>query len=181
MSRLAEYLEKFEANAKKLGVQVHWAADADEHKPHCLRNSAAAPGEEARQIEVDAHRRVSPQSFLEEHGFEVVDSDLGERIVQLAKERPSHIVLRRFTRRRKTSAHCFTSTCTRSRRVGTRTTWPRRPGNICATSSWRPTRASRRQLRHRRDRRLRRLYERRKRRLGVSLPKLHIACMESKN
>ena len=31
--------------------------------------------------------------FLEQHGIEVVDTDLGERIVQLRKEPPSHIVL----------------------------------------------------------------------------------------
>ena len=31
--------------------------------------------------------------YLAEHGIEVIDSDLGERIVQLAGESPSHIVL----------------------------------------------------------------------------------------
>src|SRR6476659_3517086 len=31
MSRLDEYLEQFEAAATRLGVQVHWARDADEH------------------------------------------------------------------------------------------------------------------------------------------------------
>jgi L-lactate dehydrogenase complex protein LldF len=31
--------------------------------------------------------------YLKEQGIDVIDSDLGERIVQLAKEPPSHIVL----------------------------------------------------------------------------------------
>jgi len=31
LSRLADYLEEFERNARALGAQVHWARDADEH------------------------------------------------------------------------------------------------------------------------------------------------------
>ena len=31
MSRLADYLEEFERQAKRLGAQVHWAADGEEH------------------------------------------------------------------------------------------------------------------------------------------------------
>jgi L-lactate dehydrogenase complex protein LldF len=93
MSRLADYLEQFEANAKRLGVQVHWAADADEHNRivyEILRQRGVKKLVKSKSM-LTEECHLNP--FLEEHGIEVVDSDLGERIVQLAKERPSHIVL----------------------------------------------------------------------------------------
>ena len=45
--------------------------------------------------------------FLEEHGIEVVDTDLGERIVQLRHERPSHIVLPAIHIRKEEVGECF--------------------------------------------------------------------------
>ena len=93
MSRLADYLEQFEANAKALGVQVHWAADAAEHNCIVLE---ILQGHGVRRL-VKSKSMLTEEChlnpFLEQHGIEVVDSDLGERIVQLAGEPPSHIVL----------------------------------------------------------------------------------------
>lgn len=93
MSHLDHYLEMFEAQATKLGARVHWARDADEHNRIVLKILQ----------EHDAKRIVKSKSmlteechlnpFLEKHGIEVVDTDLGERIVQLQKDPPSHIVL----------------------------------------------------------------------------------------
>ncbi|GAA4802360.1 lactate utilization protein B [Olivibacter ginsenosidimutans] len=93
LSHLSEYLQEFEKNAQANGVQVHWAADAEEHN-HIVY-------ELLQQHGID--RMVKSKSMLTEEchlndylsskGIEVIDSDLGERIVQLAKEMPSHIVL----------------------------------------------------------------------------------------
>ncbi len=45
--------------------------------------------------------------YLEERGIEVVDTDLGERIVQLRKEPPSHIVLPAIHIRKEEVGECF--------------------------------------------------------------------------
>jgi L-lactate dehydrogenase complex protein LldF len=93
LANLASYLEQFEANATKLGAKVHWAKDADEHnrivlailKNHRVRRVVKSKS----MLTEECH--LNP--FLEQNGLEVVDTDLGERIVQLAGEPPSHIVL----------------------------------------------------------------------------------------
>ena len=93
MSRLADYLEMFEANAKKLGVHVHWAKDAAEHNAIVLgilqKHRVRRLVKSKSMLTEECH--LNP--FLERHGIQVVDTDLGERIVQLAGEPPSHIVL----------------------------------------------------------------------------------------
>jgi L-lactate dehydrogenase complex protein LldF len=93
VSRLADYLEEFEANATRLGATVHWARDAAEHNEIVLelltRHNVAKVVKSKSMLTEECH--LNP--FLERHGIEVVDTDLGERIVQLAGEAPSHIVL----------------------------------------------------------------------------------------
>ena len=93
LAHLDEYLIQFESLATKNGIKIHWAADAAEH------NRIVTDIIERRQ----AKNIVKSKSILTEecglnkhlakHGFEVVDTDLGERIVQFAKQPPSHIVL----------------------------------------------------------------------------------------
>jgi L-lactate dehydrogenase complex protein LldF len=93
LSRLADYLEQFEANATRLGAQVHWARDAAEHNEIVLgilrRHGVRKLVKSKSMLTEECH--LNP--FLERHGIEVTDTDLGERIVQLAGEPPSHIVL----------------------------------------------------------------------------------------
>ena len=93
LSNLSFYLEQFEANALANGVQVHWAADAKEHNEIVLsilnKNSVSRMVKSKSMLTEECHLN----DFLAERGLEVVDSDLGERIVQLAEEPPSHIVL----------------------------------------------------------------------------------------
>jgi L-lactate dehydrogenase complex protein LldF len=93
MSRMAEMLELFEANATRLGAKVHWARDAAEHNEIVLRilqeHSVKRLVKSKSMLTEECH--LNP--FLERHGIQVVDTDLGERIVQLAGEPPSHIVL----------------------------------------------------------------------------------------
>jgi len=93
VSRLAEYLEQFEENATRLGAKVHWARDAAEHngivlsilQEHAVKRIVKSKS----MLTEECH--LNP--FLNRHDIEVVDTDLGERIVQLRDEPPSHIVL----------------------------------------------------------------------------------------
>jgi L-lactate dehydrogenase complex protein LldF len=92
MSRLDEYLEQFEANATRLGAQVHWAGDAAEHNA-IVANILQQHG--AKQV-VKSKSMLTEECGLNPHleslGIEVTDTDLGEWIVQLLGEHPSHIV-----------------------------------------------------------------------------------------
>ncbi len=93
LSRLADYLEQFEREATRRGAVVHWAADAAEHNKivlGILRNRGVRKLVKSKSM-LTEECHLNP--YLERNGIEVVDTDLGERIVQLAGETPSHIVL----------------------------------------------------------------------------------------
>lgn len=93
LSNIDNYLIQFEKNAKKNGVKVHWAANGEEHNRivHEIlqENKAKKVVKSKSMLTEECH--LNP--FLEKDDIEVIDTDLGERIVQLAKEPPSHIVL----------------------------------------------------------------------------------------
>jgi len=93
LSNLHNYLLQFEQNAQANGIEVHWAADAIEHNRivHQIINDANV----VRMVKSKSMltEECGLNEYLAQHGIEVIDSDLGERIVQLAKESPSHIVL----------------------------------------------------------------------------------------
>lgn len=91
LSKLDIYLEDFEKNALANGVQVHWAEDAQEHNQivHSIlqRHSVKTLVKSKSMLTEECH--MNP--YLEQRGIEVIDTDLGERIIQLAGEGPSHI------------------------------------------------------------------------------------------
>jgi L-lactate dehydrogenase complex protein LldF len=93
LSNLAGYLEQFEANAQKNGIIVHWAADAKEHNNIVLGLLNGKGITKMVKSKSMLTEECHLNEYLENNGIEVIDSDLGERIVQLAKEPPSHIVL----------------------------------------------------------------------------------------
>ena len=82
--------------------------------------------------------------YLERHGIEVVDTDLGERIVQLRHEPPSHIVLPAIhIKKEEVGRHVPRVLWARRPVPPIRTIWPKRPAGTCARSSWPPTPGSR--------------------------------------
>lgn len=93
LSKLADYLEQFADNAAANGIHVHWAADGNEHnriiqgilQKHGARKLVKSKSMLTEECHLNPH--------LEKHGIEVIDTDLGERIVQLQKMPPSHIVM----------------------------------------------------------------------------------------
>lgn len=93
LTHLDEYLTTFEAKAIQNGIQVHWAKDAAEHNEivgRILRKHGAKKLVKSKSM-LTEECHLNP--FLEQQGIEVIDTDLGERIVQLRHESPSHIVL----------------------------------------------------------------------------------------
>lgn len=93
LSNLQHYLLEFEQNAMANGVYVHWAVDGDDHN-RIIKSIADKHGvkkivKSKSMLTEECHLN----EFLEAANIEVIDTDLGERIVQLRHEPPSHIVL----------------------------------------------------------------------------------------
>jgi L-lactate dehydrogenase complex protein LldF len=93
LGRLPELWLEFEANAERAGATVHWARDAKEHNEivcALLRDQNVRRVVKSKSILTE---ECGLNPHLEAQGIEVVDTDLGERIVQLRHEPPSHIVM----------------------------------------------------------------------------------------
>ncbi|SHH48236.1 L-lactate dehydrogenase complex protein LldF [Chryseolinea serpens] len=93
LANLHEYLTAFEKAAINNGAVVHWAENAEEHNKIVLsiiqKHKASNIVKSKSMLTEECHLNA----FLAKNGVDVVDTDLGERIVQLANEPPSHIVL----------------------------------------------------------------------------------------
>lgn len=93
LNNLSFYLTRFEQQLIQNGVHVHWAADADEHNQIVLEilrsKNAAALVKSKSMLTEECHLN----EYLESNGIKVTESDLGEFIIQLANEPPSHIVM----------------------------------------------------------------------------------------
>lgn len=93
LTSLHGYLLDFEKQAQRNGVIVHWAKDGDEHNAIVYgilqQHGADRIVKSKSMLTEECHLN----KYLESKGIDVVDTDLGEHIVQLARETPSHIVL----------------------------------------------------------------------------------------
>ena len=93
LDNLHDYLLEFEKNAIANGITVHWAETPEEHNKIVhniiLRSGETKIVKSKSMLTEECHLN----DYLAAHGIDVVDTDLGERIVQLANEPPSHIVL----------------------------------------------------------------------------------------
>lgn len=92
-THLADYLEKFERNAVSNGVHVHWAQDADEYNRIVLDILTAHHVKKVVKSKSMLTEECHLNENLEQHGIDVVETDLGERILQMMKLAPSHIVM----------------------------------------------------------------------------------------
>ncbi len=90
---LDDYLEQFTANAERAGARVHWARDAGEA---CEIIGRIADERGARTLVKSksmASEEIHLNAALARRGIEPIETDLGEYIIQLAGETPSHIVV----------------------------------------------------------------------------------------
>ncbi len=93
LSRLPDLLEQLEANLTRNGVQVHWAADADEANAIMLgiaRRHAAKTIVKGKSM---VSEEIEFNHAMHDAGVDALESDMGEYIVQLAGEKPSHIIM----------------------------------------------------------------------------------------
>src|SRR3954452_20464928 len=92
LAHLDRYLDQLEASVLRLGGKVHFAADADE-----ARRIVVAIAKETNSKRIVKSKSMTTEEVhlnpaLEAAGCEVTETDFGEFIIQLAGERPSHLV-----------------------------------------------------------------------------------------
>lgn len=97
IEHLDEYLDQFIANAQANGIIVHRAKDAKEAIEFVLEISKSITNHQLPNTLVAKSKSMVSEEIelnhtLEKHGINVVETDLGEYIVQLRKEKPSHII-----------------------------------------------------------------------------------------
>lgn len=107
-SHLAELLTEFEKNAVRNGAVVHWAKDAQEYceivadilEQHQVKHFVKSKSMLAEECELNP--------YLEAHGIEVLETDLGERILQMLHRKPVHIVLPAIAVKKEEISELFT-------------------------------------------------------------------------
>ena len=92
LARLPELLERLEQRLEANGIQVHWAEDATQANAIVLDLLHRAGARSVIKGKSMVSEETGLNDALGEAGIAVVESDLGEYIVQLAGEPPSHIV-----------------------------------------------------------------------------------------
>ncbi|RZT31892.1 LutB/LldF family L-lactate oxidation iron-sulfur protein [Cupriavidus agavae] len=93
LANLPDLLTELEANLTRAGVQVHWAETAGE--ANAIIHGIAQRHAAKRVIKGKsmASEEMELNHYLAERGIDCIESDMGEYIVQMAGEKPSHIVM----------------------------------------------------------------------------------------
>lgn len=107
LSHLDKYLAEFAANAERAGAQIHWA---DDGKDVCALVVQLLQERHANRVVKSksmATEEIHLNAALEAEGMAPVETDLGEWIIQLAHETPSHIVVPAIHKSKKQIADLF--------------------------------------------------------------------------
>jgi L-lactate dehydrogenase complex protein LldF len=92
LAHLDHYLEQLEASVQKAGGRVHWAPDAAIARQVIVGIAREAGCRRAVKSKSMTSEEIHLNPALQEAGIEVTETDFGEFIIQLAGERPSHLV-----------------------------------------------------------------------------------------
>ena len=93
LANLPRLLEQLEANLTANGVQVHWAQNADEANAIALGIAQRVKAKRIIKGKSMVSEEIEFNHAMEAAGIEAFESDMGEYIVQLANEKPSHIIM----------------------------------------------------------------------------------------
>ncbi|SOZ37974.1 LutB/LldF family L-lactate oxidation iron-sulfur protein [Cupriavidus neocaledonicus] len=108
LANLPDLLVQLEQKLTAAGVQVHWAESADE--ANAIIHGIASARQATRVIKGKsmASEEIELNHYLAERGVACIESDMGEYIVQLAGEKPSHIVMPAIHKTKGDIAQLFT-------------------------------------------------------------------------
>lgn len=92
LARQAELLEQLETNCTRNGIQVHWAETIEQANQIVLEIMERHNATRMVKGKSMVSEEMEMNHFLQERGKQCVESDLGEYIIQLDNETPSHII-----------------------------------------------------------------------------------------
>jgi L-lactate dehydrogenase complex protein LldF len=92
LNNLADLLEEAEAKMQANGIEVLWAADAEEARRHVLDIARKHASKKVIKSKSMLTEEIALNDALEAAGIQSIETDLGEYILQLNHEAPSHIV-----------------------------------------------------------------------------------------
>lgn len=92
IQRLDEYLDQFCQNARRNGLIVHYASDAKEALAIILDICSSHQAKRIAKSKSMVSEEIGLNTALEKAGISVVETDLGEYIVQIRNEPPAHII-----------------------------------------------------------------------------------------
>ncbi|THV40679.1 lactate utilization protein B [Glycomyces buryatensis] len=91
--RMPELAIEFERKATEAGATVHWARDGVEANAIAARITREAGADEVVKVKSMATQEIELNEFFEAQGLRAWETDLAELIVQLAEDKPSHILV----------------------------------------------------------------------------------------
>ena len=106
---LDRYLEQFVSNAELRGARVHWARDASEANQIVCDLARQQGARNVVKSKSMVTEEIHLNDALQASGMEVIETDLGEYIIQLAGEAPSHIIVPAIHKTKGQIAELFTA------------------------------------------------------------------------
>jgi L-lactate dehydrogenase complex protein LldF len=92
VNHLDKYLDQFARNLEARGTKVHWASNAQQARDIILGILRDKNAKVVVKSKAMTSEEIHLNDAMEHAGYEVVESDLGEFIVQLRQEAPYHLV-----------------------------------------------------------------------------------------
>ncbi|HEX4132218.1 MAG TPA: LutB/LldF family L-lactate oxidation iron-sulfur protein [Pirellulales bacterium] len=92
LAELDKHLETLEASIVRRGGKVHWAPDAEAARQTILEIIRSAGAQRVVKAKSLTSEEIHLNPALEAAGIDVVETDFGEFLIQLAGHRPSHVV-----------------------------------------------------------------------------------------
>lgn len=93
LAHLDFYLERFEERVNQAGGRVHWASDAEAARRIIVGLCRDAGAQTVTKAKSMIGEEIAINEALEAEGFRAIETDLGEYIIQLRHEPPSHIIV----------------------------------------------------------------------------------------
>ncbi|HIF10452.1 MAG TPA: iron-sulfur cluster-binding protein [Sneathiellales bacterium] len=92
LENLDHYLVRFEEKVLASGGQVHWCGDSDEARATILKLCRDADAKTVTKGKSMIAEEIGINKYLEDNGIAPIETDMGEYIIQLADETPSHLL-----------------------------------------------------------------------------------------
>ena len=107
LNKLPELLQQLESNCSKNGIQVYWAETIDQANQLVLEIAQRHNAKSMVKGKSMVSEEMELNHFLEQHGIEALEADLGEYIIQIDHELPSHIIMPAIHKNKEQIAQMF--------------------------------------------------------------------------